>query len=69
MPKIKTHKSTAKRFRYTGTGKLMRTKVGKSHLRRNKSPRVKNMFAEMHEVTTLASKKRIRKLAPYLHKK
>ena len=69
MPKIKTHKSTAKRFRYTGTGKLMRTKIGKSHLRRNKSPRVKSMFPEMHEVTPLASRKRIRKLAPYLHKK
>ncbi len=32
--KIKTHKATAKRFRVTGTGKLMRTKIGKSHLRR-----------------------------------
>ncbi|HRA20636.1 MAG TPA: 50S ribosomal protein L35, partial [Anaerolineae bacterium] len=34
MPKMKTHKSTAKRFKVTGTGKLMRTKIGKSHLRR-----------------------------------
>jgi len=39
--KMKTHKATAKRFRLTGTGKLMRTKGGKSHLRRRKSKRTK----------------------------
>jgi large subunit ribosomal protein L35 len=69
MPKIKTHKATAKRFKYSGSGKLMRTKIGKSHLRRKKSKRVKRMFDEMHEVTDTASKKRVRKLAPYLGKK
>ena len=69
MPKIKTHKATAKRFRYSGSGKLMRTKAGKSHLRRKKSKRVKRMFDEMHEVTDTASQKRVRKLAPYLDKK
>ena len=41
MPKMKTHKSTAKRFKVTATGRLMRTKIsGKSHLRRNKSKRM-----------------------------
>jgi len=69
MPKIKTHKATAKRFRYSGKGKLMRTKIGKSHLRRKKSKRVRGMFDEMHEVTDTASQKRVRKLAPYLDKK
>jgi large subunit ribosomal protein L35 len=69
MPKIKTYKAAAKRFRYTGSGKLMRTKIGKSHLRRKKSARVKRMFDEMHEVTAPAAKKRIRRLAPYLDKK
>jgi large subunit ribosomal protein L35 len=68
MPKIKTHKATAKRFKYTGSGKLMRTKIGKSHRRRMKSKRVRRMFDEMHEVTALAAKKRVRKLAPYLDK-
>jgi large subunit ribosomal protein L35 len=68
MPKIKTHKATAKRFKYTGSGKLMRTKIGKSHLRRKKSKRVKRMFDDMHEVTSIASKKRVQKLAPYLDK-
>jgi len=65
MPKIKTYKAASKRFSYTGTGKLMRTKVGKSHLRRRKSKRARAMFDEMHEVTTRGFKKRIRRLIPY----
>lgn len=69
MPKIKTHKATAKRFKYSGSGKLMRTKIGKSHLRRKKTKRVKRMFDEMHVVKASATKKRVRKLAPYLKKK
>jgi large subunit ribosomal protein L35 len=69
MPKIKTHKATAKRFQYTGSGKLMMTKIGKSHLRRKKSKRVKRMYDEMHEVTDKATQKRVRRLAPYLKKK
>lgn len=66
MPKIKTHKSTAKRFKRTGRGKLMRVKIGKSHLRRKKSKRVKRLFDEYIEVEESASKKRIKRLAPYL---
>jgi large subunit ribosomal protein L35 len=68
MPKIKTYKGAAKRFKYSGAGKLMRTKIGKSHRRRMKSKRVRRMFDEMHEVKSLGSKKRVRKLAPYLKK-
>jgi large subunit ribosomal protein L35 len=66
MPKIKTHKATAKRFRYTGRGKLMRTKIGKSHLRRRKSYRVKVLFDQMLEVKGRGTRKRVRRLAPYL---
>jgi large subunit ribosomal protein L35 len=71
MPKIKTHKSTSKRFRRTkgGKGKLMRTKLGKSHLRRKKSKQVKRMFDEMHEVETKGVQRRVRRLAPYLREK
>jgi large subunit ribosomal protein L35 len=69
MPKIKTHKATAKRFRYTGRGKLMRTKIGKSHLRRKKPRRVKVLFDRMLEVEDTGSKKRVKRLAPYLGKK
>jgi large subunit ribosomal protein L35 len=68
MPKMKTHKATSKRFKYTGSGKLMRTKIGKSHLRRNKSNRVKVLFDSMLEVQDIATKKRVRKLMPYANK-
>ena len=68
MPKIKTHKSTAKRFKYTGSGKLMRTKIGKSHLRRRKSKRVKVLFDSMLEVEDSGTKKRVKKLIPYAKK-
>lgn len=69
MPKIKTHKATSKRFKYTGSGKLMRTKIGKSHLRRKKKQRVKALFDDMLEVKDPATIKRIKKLMPYARKK
>jgi large subunit ribosomal protein L35 len=65
VPKIKTYKAASKRFKYTGSGKLMRTKIGKSHLRRRKSKRVRNMFDEMHEVTCRGVKANVRRLIPY----
>ena len=67
--KLKTHKATAKRFRVTGSGKLVRTKGGKSHLRRKKSKRVKKMFDEMHEVDSKGVRRRVSRLAPYLREK
>jgi large subunit ribosomal protein L35 len=66
--KIKTHKATAKRFRVTGSGKLMRTKIGKSHLRRHSSKRVKRLFSEMLPVQGRGIKKTVHRLAPYLKK-
>lgn len=66
--KLKTHKSTAKRFRVTGTGKIVRTKGGKSHFRRRRSKRSKALFASMVPVQGTSFQKRIRRLAPYLNK-
>lgn len=66
--KLKTYKAAAKRFRVTATGKVMRTKGGKSHLRRRKSSRSKAQFDKMLEVTTPGEIKRIKRLAPYLKK-
>lgn len=66
--KLKTHKATAKRFRLTGSGKLVRTKGGKSHLRRRTSKRTKRLFTEMIPVKGKGMTKRIRRLAPYLSK-
>lgn len=64
--KLKTYKAAAKRFKVTATGKVMRTKGGKSHLRRRRSKRVKAQFDTMLVVTHGADAKRVRKLAPYL---
>lgn len=66
--KLKTYKAAAKRFRVTGTGKLMQTKGGKSHLRRRKSKRVKRLLSEMVPVTSAGNRRRIKRLAPYLKK-
>jgi large subunit ribosomal protein L35 len=66
--KMKTHKATAKRFRMTGSGKIVRTKGGKSHLRRRSSKRTRRQFDKMLEVTTGGEVKRIKKLAPYMSK-
>ncbi|HEY3117483.1 MAG TPA: 50S ribosomal protein L35 [Chloroflexota bacterium] len=64
MPKIKTHKATARRFQITGTGKVLRTKGGKSHNRRNRAKRVARDYDEMIAVSKPDSK-RIKSLIPY----
>lgn len=61
--KLKTHKQAAKRFKITGTGKLMRTKQMKSHFRRRKSPRVKRSFDKMFPVSS-ANARAVRSLLP-----
>ncbi len=66
--KLKTHKATAKRFRLTGTGKLVRTKIGKGHLRRNTSKRTKAKLSTMITVEGKGMIKRVRRLAPYMSK-
>ena len=64
MPKIKTHKGAKSRFHLTGSGKLMRTKGGKSHLRRKKPKRVKRLYDETIQVSP-SDTKRIKRLIPY----
>ena len=64
MPKIKTHKATARRFQLSGSGKLLRTRGGKSHLRRKRSKRATRDFDEMVAVAAV-DQKRIRSLIPY----
>jgi large subunit ribosomal protein L35 len=66
--KLKTHKATAKRFRVTGSGKILRTKGGKSHFRRRRSKRTKALFTTMVPVEGSGFQKRIRRLAPYMNK-
>jgi len=66
--KLKTHKATSKRFRVTGTGMVMRTKIGKGHLRRRTSKRTKRQFTSMLAVEAKGIQKRVRRLAPYMGK-
>ena len=66
MPKIKTHKTAQKRFKVSATGKILRPKGGKSHLRRKKAKRVLRAFDKDFKVTTRGEKKRISRLAPFL---
>jgi large subunit ribosomal protein L35 len=63
MPKLKTHKGARSRFHITGTGKIMRMKGGKSHLRRNKSDRSKSLFDEMIPLHS-SDRARIQRLIP-----
>jgi large subunit ribosomal protein L35 len=67
--KLKTHKATSKRFRLTGSGTLVRTKIGKGHLRRRTPKRTKALLGEMIPVQGKEIIKRIRRMAPYLDKK
>ena len=46
MPKMKTHRGSAKRFRVTGTGKIVRGKAYKSHIMTKKSPKRKRNFRQ-----------------------
>jgi large subunit ribosomal protein L35 len=62
--KLKTHKATSKRFRLTGSGKLVRTKGGKSHLRRRTSDRTKALLSEMIPVNGRSIIKRVKRLNP-----
>ena len=68
MPKLRTHRATAKRFRMTKTGKIVRPHGQKSHLLAHKSPRRKRQYSKL---LVLSGKdlKRIRRVAPYLKEK
>ena len=66
--KLKTHKATSKRFRVTGSGKIVRTKGGKSHLRRRTSKRTKKEFTRMQPVESNKIAQNVRRLAPYMDK-
>jgi large subunit ribosomal protein L35 len=66
VPKIKTHKATAKRFRRTGTGKLVAMHQGRGHLRRRKAPRTLLKYREVKVVEATSADKRVQQLAPYI---
>lgn len=61
MPKLKTHKGAAKRFRLTGSGKIVRMRNGKSHILEKKSPKRKMNLSKSALVSD-ADEKRIKKM-------
>ncbi len=52
MPKMKTHRGAAKRFRRTGTGKLRRRRTNKNHILEKKSPKRKRQLRAPAEVSS-----------------
>ena len=65
MPKMKTHSGTAKRFRVTGSGKIMRAKAYKSHILTKKTTKRKRGLRK-DTVLDQTNVKTMKKILPYL---
>ncbi|MCF8019778.1 MAG: 50S ribosomal protein L35 [Firmicutes bacterium HGW-Firmicutes-2] len=65
MPKMKTHRGAAKRFKKTGTGKIVRHKAYTSHILTKKSPKRKRNLRKA-TIMSASNAKVIKKLLPYL---
>lgn len=64
MPKQKTRKSAAKRFKMTGTGKFRRNRAGKRHILTKKSSKRKRRLGQDAEVKS-TELRRIKASLPY----
>lgn len=65
MPKLKTHRGAAKRFKITGTGKVVRNKGYKSHLLTSK-PAKRTRRLRQDAVVSETQSKSIKSLLPYM---
>ena len=65
MPKLKTRKAAAKRFRATGSGKIVRRKAFKNHLLEHKSSDKKRRLSQM-AVVNKRDEENVRLMLPYL---
>ncbi len=65
MPKMKTNRSAAKRFKVTGTGKLKRNKAYKRHILTKKSAKLKRNLRKA-VMTDASNVKNMKKILPYL---
>ena len=65
MPKMKTVKAAAKRFKTTGTGKLKRNKAYKSHILTKKSQKIKRNLRKA-TITDSTNVKSMKKILPYM---
>ncbi|MBR3275986.1 MAG: 50S ribosomal protein L35 [Eubacterium sp.] len=65
MPKMKTSRAAAKRFKVTGTGKLVRNKAYKSHILTKKSQKRKRNLRKQ-TVADPTNVKNMKKIMPYI---
>jgi len=65
MPKMKTNRGAAKRFKLSGSGKVMRRKAFASHILTKKSTKRKRGL-RLGDVVDSANIKAVRKLMPYM---
>ena len=65
MPKIKTCRAAPKRFKKTGTGKIMRNKAYKSHILTKKSQKRKRNLRKA-AITDATNVKNMKKILPYI---
>ncbi len=65
MPKVKTKKAAAKRFKKTGNGELKRMKAYKSHILTKKSAKRKRNLRKA-AITDPTNSKVMKKILPYL---
>lgn len=65
MPKVKTHRGAAKRFKLTGTGKVRRWKANKSHLLTGK-PSKRTRKLRTGGIVDKTLEKSIKRLLPYM---
>lgn len=65
MPKMKTHRGAAKRFKVTSKGKIKRAKAYKSHILTKKTAKRKRNLRKAGLVSS-GDEKRIKKVIPYL---
>ena len=65
MPKMKSHRGAAKRFKRTATGKLRHAKRNRRHILTKKTTKRKRQLREMNEIAP-GQKKNLDQLVPYL---
>ena len=65
MPKMKTNRGAAKRFKKTGTGKIKRSKAFTSHILTKKSTKRKRGLRQS-DIVDSANAKAIKKILPYM---
>mgnify|MGYP003342237082 CR=1 FL=1 len=64
MPKLKTHRGAAKRFKKTGTGKFVRASAFKRHILTSKTSKSKRQMRGTEEVADQDTD-RLRRMLPY----